>query len=217
MQAKARRRSSRGTAQCGRHLAPRHRRSSGRQHRRPIAARTVPRAGATGVARSLLAPPGQRQRPPLRVPRQPRVLRHHRWRPQPPSHKPVKACPCSFPGIAAPGRRRSVHPRRPLDNRSGRRCGSPRSAHWSAVSPPCSPLSIQPRAMRSQPPERPQSWAPPARIQPSAPLPALPPHAPRFGSQGRGSTCSSAGIAAKLRRQVERWSNAPCNRSGIPI
>ena len=131
-----------------------------------------------------------------------------------------KALPCSFPGIAAPVRRRSERPRRPSDSRSGRRCGSRKPARWSAVAAvaPARPLARRISALRSLQPQAVQIW--PARLQPAWPSslqarPALRPRAPRSGNSMRGSTCSSAGIAAKPRRPAARWSNAPCNRSGI--
>ena len=138
--------------------------------------------------------------------------RRRRWPRRPPARRSPKALPCSFPGISAPRRRRSARRRRPSDSRSGRRCGSRRPARCSAFLPPAlrqpwrvvpaaaSPLRQRGAALRF--------GAAAGRLRPSA-RPRARPRAPRSGRTTRGSTCSSAGIAANPRRRAGRWSNAP--------
>ena len=216
--AKAARHWSPGIARSGRRPAPRRRKSSGRRRRRPIAAQTVLRAVASAEARSRSAPPVQRRQPLLLRPewRPSRTLlsRHRRRRRRRLSRSRPRVSPCSFPGIAGPARRPSAHLRRPSDNQSGMRCEWRKSVRWSAVrlqalrrplvrriSPA---LSLRPPVLRISAPLLQPAW----RAQP------LPRRAPRSGNSTRGSTCSSAGIAARPRRLAECWNNAPCNRNG---
>ena len=148
------------------------------------------------------------------------VLPHHRrWRRQRPAASRPRVCLVLFQALqrrCAAGR----HARADLwivgaagaadrgNLRAGRlfRGGASAAAFGSAVS---ALPSSQPQALRL--------W--PARFRPAWPFAAAPPalrrRAPRSGSPMTGSTCSSAGIAAMPRRPAARWSNAPCNPSGI--
>ena len=222
--AKAGRHWSPGTAGSGRRPAPRRRKSSGRRRRRPTAARTVLHAAASGAARSRSAPPVQRRQPlPLRP--EPRLrqvqplLLHPRWRRRRLSRNRARVSPCSFPGIAGPARRQSARPRRLLDNQSGMRCEWRKSVRWSAVRrlEPLQPLARQISPALLLRPREPRLSALRSRPAWRVPPQALPRHAPRSGNSTRGSSCSSAGIAAKPRRPAGCWSNATCNRSGTEI
>ena len=140
-----------------------------------------------------------------------------RLRPQARCRKPLKLWPCSSRGIPAQARRQSERLRTPSDNRRGKRCGSRRSAHWSA--------SWLPSSLRGR------LWLGRGRLR-----------LRRRSRRGLGSGCCWLGLgcggsldraycALAARRQARhvlgetlqaasppgsRWSNAPCNRSGRP-
>ena len=192
------------------------RKARGHRRRMPTAARTTPRADASAAAPSSPAPLRERRGAPRRQPfargaaplagRVDGLLAACR-----------KLSPCSAPGNERRRAARWARWRRSSGSRRDRRCGSRQSARCSASWPvpprqPWEPMPPAPRrpAWRRLRPERYPGASAFSALSCGSALPVSPwaqpglrRRGPRFGSPARGSTCSSAGIAATPCRPAD--------------
>ena len=201
----------RGNARCGHRPAELRRKARERPPRMPSAVRTVLRAAASAAIpawaaarRPVQFQPRCRQRP---------AERRHRSRQQQPSGSLPTPSTGFSQGTAAPPRRRLALPRRPSDNPSGTRCGWRRFARCSAASESSLLPLVWLRArwqawQQAQWPAWRRDWARRRAARVGLALPSFQgeprPRARRFGRAMKGSTCSSAGIAATPGRPAER-------------